>query len=48
MLKQQAQKINNQFSLVHHSQAVIEVLELFNLASLFGDPVIIDADWESS
>ena len=48
MLKQQAQKINNQFSLVHHSQAVIDVLELFNLASFFGDPVIIPADWEAS
>lgn len=48
MLKQQTLKINNQFSLVHHSQAVVEVLELFNLASFFGDPVIIPADWEAS
>lgn len=48
MLKQQAIRINNQFSLVHHSQAVVEVLELLNLASFFGDPVVLSADWEAS
>lgn len=48
MLKQQANIVNNQFSLVHHSQAVVEVLELFNLASFFGDPVVLSADWEAS
>ncbi|NQY26114.1 MAG: STAS domain-containing protein [Piscirickettsiaceae bacterium] len=48
MLKQQALKINNQFSLVHHSQAVVEVLGLLNLASFFGDPVIMPADWDVS
>lgn len=47
MLKQQAQKIDNQFSLVHHSQAVVEVLELFDLAAFFGDPVVLSADWEA-
>ena len=48
VLKQQAQKVNNQFSLVHHSQSVIDVLELFDLAAFFGDPVIMPADWEAS
>ena len=48
MMKQQAQKVNNQFSLVHHSQAVVEVLSLLGLESFFGDPVILSADWEAS
>lgn len=29
------------FSLVNHSQSVIEVLDLYNMASYFGDPVLI-------
>jgi len=44
MLKKQAGRINNQFSLVDHSQAVVEVLELFNLVPFFGDPVIISSE----
>jgi len=48
MLKQQAVKINNQFTLVHHSHAVVETLELFNVASFFGDLVVLSADWEAS
>lgn len=48
MMKNQAQQINNQFSLVHHSQAVIDVLELFGLTSFFGDPIILSLDREAS
>lgn len=48
MLKKQATIINTQLSIVDHSQAVIEVLELFNLVPFFGDPVIISSDWNAS
>jgi len=47
MMKRRAKSINNQLILVHHSQAVTEVLALFNLTSFFGDPVIISANWET-
>jgi anti-sigma B factor antagonist len=47
LMKQQAQKLNNQFSLVHHSSAVIEVLELLDLVSFFGDPVVLSANGDS-
>jgi len=47
-LKHQATTNNIVLSLVHHSQSVVEVLELLNLTAHFGDPVIISADWKSS
>jgi anti-sigma B factor antagonist len=47
-MKQEAIRLNNQFSLVHHSQAVVEVLELLGLTSFFGNPVVISADWNNS
>lgn len=36
-LKQESTKL----SLMHHSQAVIEVMELLNLSSHFGDPMVL-------
>jgi anti-sigma B factor antagonist len=47
-MKQEAIRLNNQFSLVHHSQAVVEVIELLGLTSFFGNPVVISADWTNS
>jgi len=47
-LKQEANRKNIILSLIHHSQAVVEVLELLNLTAHFGDPVIISADWKTS
>jgi len=47
-LKQEASSKNIILSLTHHSQAVVEVLELLNLTAHFGDPVIISADWKTS
>ena len=43
-MKRKAQELDNAFSLVQHSQAVVEVIGLFNLTSFFGDPVVITAD----
>jgi len=43
-MKQKAKELDNEFSLVQHSQAVVEVIGLFNLTSFFGDPVVITAD----
>jgi anti-anti-sigma factor len=47
-IKQEAEKLNFKFSLIQHSQAVVEVFELLNLSSHFGDPIIISANWKSS
>ncbi len=47
-MKQKAKELNNDFSLVHHSQAVVEVIGLFNLTSFFGDPIVITADRSAS
>jgi len=47
-IKQQADTLNFNFSLIEHSQAVVEVLELLNLGSHFGDPIVISADWSES
>jgi len=47
-LKQESITLNFKFSLVEHSQAVVEVLELLNLGGHFGDPIVISADWGKS
>jgi anti-anti-sigma factor len=47
-IKQEAARLNFQFSLIQHSQAVVEVFELLNLGSHFGDPIILSADWKTS
>lgn len=47
-MKQEAIRVNNQFSLVHHSQAVVEVLELLGLTAFFGNSVVISADGNNS
>lgn len=47
-LKQEAGRNQIKLSLVRHSQAVVEVLELLNLTGHFGDPVVISANWNAS
>jgi anti-anti-sigma factor len=47
-IKQEAARLNFKFSLIQHSQAVVEVLELLDLGSHFGDPIVISADWGKS
>ncbi len=46
MLKQEADRGNKVIHLVNHSQAVVEVFELLNVAAHFGDPVVIPAEWQ--
>lgn len=46
--KREALSRGIKFSLVQHSQAVVEVLELLNLSKHFGDPIVLSADWKSS
>jgi len=46
-MKKEASIINNKFSLYHHSQAVVEVMDLLNLTAFFGDPVVLPVDWSS-
>lgn len=41
MLRQEAQHAGKQLAFIEHSQAVIDVVELLNLAGHFGDPIII-------
>jgi anti-sigma B factor antagonist len=45
LLKREADATGHKLSLVNHSQAVFEVLELLNMQGHFGDPVIIPANW---
>ena len=47
-IKQEAARLNFKFSLIQHSQAVVEVLELLDLGSHFGDPIVLSADWGKS
>jgi anti-anti-sigma regulatory factor len=35
---------NAGFHVVHHSRAVVEVLDVLNLAGRFGDPIVIEAN----
>lgn len=48
LLKQEAANRDIELQLVHHSQAVVEALELFNLSTQFGDPLIISAEWKKA
>lgn len=45
-LKREAIERQIKLTLVQHSQAVVEVLELLNLGNHFGDPIVISADWK--
>lgn len=40
-LKNDALRLNKTLNFTHHSNEVIEFLDLFNITSFFGDPVII-------
>lgn len=41
--KREAIKADKSFRLVSHSRAVTELLDLYNMASYFGDPLVIPA-----
>lgn len=47
-LKNEADRQHNDLSFLHHSQSVVEVVEMFNLSSFFNDPVVLSADWNDS
>ena len=41
MAKREAEKIGRPLRLVKHSPATLEVMDLFNMAAYFGDPVVM-------
>lgn len=43
-LKQEVAELN----LIQHSRAVVDVFELLNLASHFGDPIVLSSHWKTS
>ncbi|WP_028866132.1 STAS domain-containing protein [Psychromonas aquimarina] len=45
-LKKTADKLGSDFNLLHHSQSVFEVIELFNLTDFFADPIVLPAEWK--
>ncbi len=47
MLKREAERQDKQLHMLNHSQVVFEVFELLDVSSLFGDPVVIPAEWQS-
>ena len=46
MLKQEAGAKNKHLHLVNHSQPVVDIFELLDLSSHFGDPLVIPAEWQ--
>jgi len=48
MLKKEAVRVNKEVSFVKHSQAVVEIIELLNLAAHFGDAMVLPASWKTS
>lgn len=47
MAKREAEKANYRLDFIHHSAALLEVIELLNLGSDFGDPLLIPAERRS-
>ncbi len=47
-LKNEAIRMQKELCFVNHSQAVVDVVDTFNLSSFFNDPVVISADWDKS
>ncbi|WP_019613969.1 STAS domain-containing protein [Psychromonas ossibalaenae] len=45
-MKKTADKLDSDFNLLHHSQSVFEVIELFNLTDFFADPIVLPAEWK--
>lgn len=43
MAKREAQRLDRNLSIVAHSPAVREIIEFYNMAAFFGDPVVIPA-----
>ena len=48
MLKNEGHNANKAVRIVHHSQAVVEVLELLHLSARFADPIMIPTEWQTS
>jgi anti-sigma B factor antagonist len=47
LLKEESTKRNIDLHFIHHSKTIVEVLELLNLTTFLGDPVVIPAGWET-
>lgn len=43
LVKREARRLDKRITIVAHSQAVSEVVDFFNLAADFGDPMLIPA-----
>ena len=48
MLKKQALANHKVLRYTNHSLSVVEVIELLNLATSFGDPIVIPTEWQKS
>lgn len=48
MLKKEMEQARGTLHLVNHSRPVVDVYELLDLQSHFGDPVLIPAEWAQS
>ncbi len=44
LAKRESQRLGHDLRLVAHSQAVRDVLEIYNMLAYFGDPLVIPAD----
>lgn len=47
LAKREASQMNHNLRIIAHSEAVRELLELYNLAAYFGDPLLIPAQGHS-
>ena len=43
LVKREARRLDKEAQIVAHSEAVREVLDLYNMAAAFGDPLLIPA-----
>jgi len=43
MIKRESLRLNRSLRIIGHSPAVQEVIEFFNMAAFFGDPLVISA-----
>lgn len=46
MIKREAARQNKKLSFVLHSQAVLDILELANLSTIFGDQLVLSSERE--
>ncbi len=48
VMKSEGIRLNHDVRFVHHSQPVIEIIELLKISTQFGDPIVIPSEWQTT